>query len=1054
MRFLAAAFDIKPGEHFRVLLLLSHCFFVTALIIAGKTTRDAFFLSRYDRSLLPLMFVAVAICVSGLVTVDTYIARRFGARTRLLLLHGMFGVSLVALYGNISGWLVAFFYVWMEVINAWMILQFWDLAAQVLDSRQAKRLFGLIGGGGSIAGVIVGFSVKPFVDAFGAEEMVALIAGLVFLSGGLALAASRQIGAHARQGTRPQQRRARPKLNPYFTGIALVVVLSALVTTVIDYQFKIVASDIYPDEGSLLGFLGLFHAVSNVLTLFIQVFGHGFVMSRFGVAGALLIIPILLSTGSFALLFLPGLWSVVFIKGSDQIGKFAINNSALEMLWIPVPASARNVVKPFVKGTVKLVAEGTAGLAVFVLAKIMAVHYLSVVTIAALAWWIARVAGLRSQYREALVNAIEKRQVDSDTLSAALRDPGMSQVINGALEGDETQQLFALEMIEGLPLSPWRANLQSLLRSGSEQVRKRILEVAGHDPSVIPDQLLRDLISGSDAVAADALIAAGHRRLEDAQEVFLQRIEDRDPEFKAAAAVGLLELGAGHADEARSVLRLLLESDSDSDVAAALSKLDRDYGLIDRGRFEKLASSTTPSVREAALSYANRYPLDEFLPAVVLATTNPQCATHARLVLNRYASAQVVRECRRVLSQHRGSREVCLGLIRTLRYYPGESSAQAIVDCIDGADTHLLQEIAGSLRTMSKGQPLSSNVASRLQKEWSPLIREAYRSNRLLCLTLQDESNDLLEDYYRRRFENAVVAFLKLRTLDQQSFPIEASIEAIRRRDAGRLSFALDLIDEVLTVDERPQILPLADSASPKERDSHGAKFYSDLPVSLDSELERSAYSENKWCSVISLGYLLRADPTRVVRSFDWDRVPVSYAHRELVTGASRDGLVSLPKPSAARFLLEGASLPMYSILEKTLILRSVNLFEEIPAEAVSRIAQIAEEITAEAGTRLFSSGDFGDSLYIIVNGKVRIHKGSLEFNVLAKGDCFGEMALLDQAPRSADATILEDSVLFRIHHEDFFELMSAHVEIMRNIIRLLIARIRAADERLSGSRD
>ena len=84
----------------------------------------------------------------------------------------------------------------------------------------------------------------------------------------------------------------------------------------------------------------------------------------------------------------------------------------------------------------------------------------------------------------------------------------------------------------------------------------------------------------------------------------------------------------------------------------------------------------------------------------------------------------------------------------------------------------------------------------------------------------------------------------------------------------------------------------------------------------------------------------------------------------------------------------------------------------------------------------------------------MRIHKGNLELNVLGKGDCFGEMALLDQAPRSADATIVEDAVLFRIHHEDFFELMSAHVEIMRNIIRLLIARIRAADERLSGSRD
>ena len=244
---------------------------------------------------------------------------------------------------------------------------------------------------------------------------------------------------------------------------------------------------------------------------------------------------------------------------------------------------------------------------------------------------------------------------------------------------------------------------------------------------------------------------------------------------------------------------------------------------------------------------------------------------------------------------------------------------------------------------------------------------------RLLCLTLQGDRNDLLEDYYLRRFENALVALLRLRMLEEGSFPIEASIEAIRRRDAGRLSFTVELIDEMLTMDERPRILPLAEPMSPSERDSQGAKFHSDLPASLEDELERSAYAENEWYSVTSISYILQAYPERVSRDFDWARVPLSTAHQELLTRANRDGLATLRKPSATRFLLEGASLPMYSILEKTVILRSANLFQEIPAEAVSRIAQITEEVPAEAGTSLFSTGDYGDSLYVLTTVRLKV---------------------------------------------------------------------------------
>ena len=96
-----------------------------------------------------------------------------------------------------------------------------------------------------------------------------------------------------------------------------------------------------------------------------------------------------------------------------------------------------------------------------------------------------------------------------------------------------------------------------------------------------------------------------------------------------------------------------------------------------------------------------------------------------------------------------------------------------------------------------------------------------------------------------------------------------------------------------------------------------------------------------------------------------------------------------------------------------------------------------------------YSEGDYGDSLFIVVNGKVKIHKGAQELALLEKGACLGEMALLDDEPRSADATITEESTLFKIEREGFYEVMAGQTVIMQGIIKLLTGRLRVANEKL-----
>ena len=136
----------------------------------------------------------------------------------------------------------------------------------------------------------------------------------------------------------------------------------------------------------------------------------------------------------------------------------------------------------------------------------------------------------------------------------------------------------------------------------------------------------------------------------------------------------------------------------------------------------------------------------------------------------------------------------------------------------------------------------------------------------------------------------------------------------------------------------------------------------------------------------------------------------------------------------------------MYSTLEKTIFMKGVDLFRDIPGEEVSHVAQIAEEIEYDSEQTIFEEGDVGDSMFIIIDGAVRIHKGDKELAVLSKGKFVGEMALLDQEPRSASVTSIEETTLLEINGEDFYDLMASRMEIMQGIVKILTQRLREAN--------
>ncbi len=130
--------------------------------------------------------------------------------------------------------------------------------------------------------------------------------------------------------------------------------------------------------------------------------------------------------------------------------------------------------------------------------------------------------------------------------------------------------------------------------------------------------------------------------------------------------------------------------------------------------------------------------------------------------------------------------------------------------------------------------------------------------------------------------------------------------------------------------------------------------------------------------------------------------------------------------------------------MDRLLILKSVSLFTETPDETLAEVVGLLEEAEVKAGETIFEKGDIGDCLYIIADGRVRVHDGEMTLNYLGWRDVFGEMAVLDPEPRSASVTAAEDTVLLRLDRAPLYEVMAERPEVASGIIRILSRHLRA----------
>ena len=133
----------------------------------------------------------------------------------------------------------------------------------------------------------------------------------------------------------------------------------------------------------------------------------------------------------------------------------------------------------------------------------------------------------------------------------------------------------------------------------------------------------------------------------------------------------------------------------------------------------------------------------------------------------------------------------------------------------------------------------------------------------------------------------------------------------------------------------------------------------------------------------------------------------------------------------------------MLTVIEKVLFLQDVDIFANTATEDLAHIGAITEEITYKSEIEIFHEDDIPDAMYMVIEGKVRIHHQGKDIMIAKPKDVFGTWALFDDEPRVATATTLENSCLLRIDREDFYDLLADHSRITQGILKTLSKRLR-----------
>lgn len=877
--------NLQSGDLRRGGLLFTYLFLIMASYMMARVSRDALFLDQFRADQLPFVDLAIAGMMGFVISGYLLIGRRITLR---MLLAG--SLIFFALNALVFWWLTRFefrwlfpvIYVWVGLFGALAPAQVWTLANFVLTTREAKRVFGLVGSG-AIVGAILGAKVSStMARRFGTESLLLAIAIIFGLCAGLVFLIWRQ-GERAQLAAADNSQQALSKLETpplletlrligsarYLRAIALLILTASIVTSVAGWQFKALAKFFVPEKNILAAFFGDFYFWAGIAGLLVQLLLTSRLLRRFGVGPALFVVPVALTLGSVGVLVwgMVTIWAAIALRSGINVLQYSIDKPTVELLYLPVAPQIKNQVKSFIDTVVWRGGDGLAAVGVLIFAttlKWTAVQVSWVNLFLIVGWGFAALVA-RRQYVETLRESIQQHRLDADRASVQVLDRSAADLLADQFQATDPQKiLYALSLLEAQRRQAAHPAVRGLLGHPAPEVRQKaiaILNAAG-DKAVAPqvEKLLQDPHL---EVRTEALLYLGRHTHRDPLEL-LQELGDFEdfsirsamvaylahpgPAQNLVAAEVLLEKMANETgpqgkrdrmEAARLIARLpdrfteqhrLLLSDPDAEVAA---EAIRAVGQLRKRRFVTLL--------------LDRIAEPELTPVVVEALAHFGDAVVGTL-RDHLNDSDVPIESRREIP-------AILARLGT------PEAAHVLNESLLESDTQFRFRTISALNKLYQVHPEIERDTQMIETVVAAEIMGHYRSYQILG-TLGDDvpKDDAMSRALRESMDHEVERIFRLLGLLYPRYDLHSAYFGLQSSNAVVHDNALEFLDNVLQPQLRHILVPLLDSCvSVAERVKLANRLVGAKVQSREEAVTALVLSEDPWlksCGAYAVGTL------------------------------------------------------------------------------------------------------------------------------------------------------------------------------------------------------
>jgi AAA family ATP:ADP antiporter len=726
------------------------------------------------------------------------------------------------------------FFVWVNCYGIIAPVQAWSFANSLFDTRQAKRLFGLIGSGASFGAITGGVLARFLVEPVGGTVNLMLVLALLLLvAAAIVTVANRRIrrlglvrrGPHAARRFRDTWQDI--AASPYLRLLAGLVFVSAIATQWTSFQLNVVADRRFgSDLDSLTQFFGTFNFLLGAVSFVIQVLVTGRVLRTLGVTAAILALPLALSTGSVLILLAPVFWPVLLTNAFDQGLRFSVDKATYELLYLPISPGRRVHVKTAIDIVVNRVADavgavllGLATQGFLMLPGIgLGVRGTAALNLATLSAWLVLAWRLRTEYVRTIQDSIHRHRIDTERDPAAAGERTAAALLQEKLgAADAADVRYALDLIGTRPPRRWHPALRGLLAHADADIRRRSLALlsAGGD-SAIADRvpsLLRDPDVG---VRTEALLYLSRESGVDP----LRQIEElgdfEDFSIRAGAAAFLAAPGPSrNLDAARLMIEGMASSEGaggrrDRAEAARLIGTIGEPDLV--GLLARLIADEDPDVAHEAVRAARRVPRAETVPALVVALGRPDLTDEAVEALGHLGDL-VVPSLERALRDEavpvESRREIPSALLRIGTPLAEHALVASLLEA-DGTVRHRVIASLNKRKTLRPGIPIDPAVVELLL---AAEIAGHYRSYQVLGpLHSRIKDDDPVLEALRQSMEQELERIFRLMALLFSQPGLHDAYVGVRSSNPGVRANALEFLDNVLPPALRHVLVPLLDS--------------------------------------------------------------------------------------------------------------------------------------------------------------------------------------------------------------------------------------------------